>query len=141
MYSASPAEGDRFYLRLWLTEGTGCKSYDCAETLPNGTVCETFREAAAARGLPNDDKERYIAFEEAAPHATPRALSRIFATILAYCAPGSPRTMWGAFAPHLSDGGSDEAIEQSVSHLNENLRDVGRSHAAFHPSRSFRMRG
>ena len=83
MYSASPSEGGRFYLRLFLTEVTGCKSYDCAKTLPDGTVCGAFREAAASRGLLHDDRERYLAFEEAASHATPRALSMLVATILA----------------------------------------------------------
>ena len=93
MYSSDPAEGERFCLRLFLTDVTGCDSYDCAKTLPIGAVCEAFLESAADRGLPYDDRERYFAFEEAGSRATPGALSRLFATILAYCAPGSPRTM------------------------------------------------
>ena len=131
MYSADPADGERFFLRLLLTEVTGCKSYDCVGTLPNGSICEAFREAAAPRGLLYDDRERYIAFDEDSSHATPGALSMIFATILAYCAPGSPRTMWGTFAQHLAEDGSDEAIDKSLFQLNEDLRSVGSSLAVF----------
>ena len=131
MYSADPVEGERFFLRLLLTEVTGCTSYDCLKTLPDGTVCETFREAAAARGLLYDDREHFLAFEEAASHATPRALSRLFATILAYCAPGSPRNMWDVFCQHLADGSSDDAIERATLQLNEDLRALGSSLAAF----------
>ena len=131
MYSAYPADGGRFYLRLLLTEVTGCKAYDCAKTLPNGTVREPFRDAAASRGLLHDDRDRYLAFEEACPRATTSAISRLFATILAYCSTGSPRTMWNTFSPHLSAEVSEEAIEVAVFQPDEDLRAVGSSLAAF----------
>ena len=133
MYSADPVEGERFFLRLLLTEVTGRKSYDCVKTLPNGTVCETFREAAASRGLLYDDRERYIAFEEAESHATPRALSRLFATILAYCALGSPRNIWDVYCQHLADGGPDDAIEEAALQLNDDLRALCSSIAVSPP--------
>ena len=131
MYSSDPSHAGRFYLRLLQTDVTGCKSYDCAKTLPIGTVCEAFRGPAAARGLLYDGRERYLDFEAAAFRATTIALSMIFATIPACCAPGSPRTMWGAFGPHLSEEGSDDAIGESLSQMNEDLRDVGGSLSAF----------
>ena len=118
MYAASPMEGERFYLRLLLTEVTDCKSFADLKRLPDGTVCETYREAAAARGLLMSDKERYHAFSEAAAQASPRALSRLFASILAYCAPGSPRDMREAFPPFLAEGASDASVAgQSCSSM------------------------
>ena len=57
----------------------------------------------------------YLSFYEAASCATPKALSRIFAAILAYCSPGAPRDMWAAFPPHLAEGGSDDSISNAVS--------------------------
>ena len=131
MYPADPVEGGRFPLRLLLTDFTGCKSYDFVKSLPIGTVCEAFREAAASRGLLCDGGEHYIAFDESASHATHRAISMIFDTIIAYFAPGSPRTTWGTFAQHLAEGGSDEAIDKAVFRLSEDLRAVGSPLAAF----------
>ena len=84
MYAASPAEGGRYYIRLLLTEMDGCASFAGLKTLPDGTVCETFREAAAARGLQVADGERYHAFFEAESQSSPRALSRLYAAIIAY---------------------------------------------------------
>ena len=71
MCSADPVEGGPLPLRLSLSDVTDRKSYGCAKTLPNGTVCETFREADASRGLLYDGREHYIAFEEAPPPRYP----------------------------------------------------------------------
>ena len=90
-------EGERYYVRLLLTEMTGCTSIADLKTLPDGTVRKTFREAAAARGPLVGDRERYQSFPDAASRASPRALAWSFAALLAYCSPGSPRDMWGAF--------------------------------------------
>ena len=101
MCPAGPLEGGRFCFRLLITEASGCTPYDCLKTLPGGTVCETFREAAAARGLLRDDRGRFLAFEEAASHATPghyRCYSLQFLRI------ASPvlRVICGAFSANTS---------------------------------------
>ena len=62
MYAASPMGGERYYVRLLLTEMTGRTSFADLKTLPDGTVCETFRDAAAARGLLMGHREHYHAF-------------------------------------------------------------------------------
>ena len=84
MYAASPKEGDRYYARLLLTGMNACTSFAGLKTLPDGTVCETFKEAAAARGLLMGDREHYHAFCEADSRAIPMAPSRLFAALLAY---------------------------------------------------------
>ena len=57
VYSAHPGEGDRYYLRMLLNHVTGCTSYQEIRTLSDGTVCDTFKEAARRRGLLEDDQE------------------------------------------------------------------------------------
>ena len=131
MYAASPMEGERYYLRLLLTEMTGCTSFADLKTLPDGTVCETYRESAAARGLLMGDREHYHAFFEAASHASPRALSRLFAALLAYCSPGSPRDMWDAFLPYLAEGESGASVAEAISQLDADLRSIGSSISSF----------
>ena len=39
--------------------------------------------------------------------------------------------MWDTFSPHLSSGGSEESTESAVFQLDEDLRAVGSSLAAF----------
>ena len=51
VYSAHPGEGERFYLRMLLSHVTGCTSYQDIRSLPDGTVCPTYKEAARRRGL------------------------------------------------------------------------------------------
>ena len=60
VYSAHPSEGERFYLRILLNHVTGCTSFQAIRTLPDGTVCGTFKEAACHRGLLEDDNEYYL---------------------------------------------------------------------------------
>ncbi|XP_077977577.1 uncharacterized protein LOC144433142 [Glandiceps talaboti] len=65
LYQANPTEGERFYLRLLLHHVPGCKSFEDIRTLPDGTVCLTFQEAALKRGLLQDDQERIECLAEA----------------------------------------------------------------------------
>ena len=57
VYSAHPGEGERFYLRILLNHVTGCTSFQDIRTLPDGTLCHTFKEATCHRGLLEDDNE------------------------------------------------------------------------------------
>ena len=94
-------------------------------------MCETSREAAAARGLLRAGKEYYVEFAEAASRATPRALSRLFAFILAYCSPGSPRAIRDSFYPHIEEAGPSDSYANTVVQLDEDLRAAGTSPASF----------
>ena len=55
VYSAHAGEGERFYLRMLLNHVTGCISYEDIRTLTDGTLCNTYKEAARKRGLLEDD--------------------------------------------------------------------------------------
>ena len=57
VYSAHPGEGERFSLRMLLNYVIGCTSYEDIRTLPDGTVCNSYKETALERGLLDDDQE------------------------------------------------------------------------------------
>jgi hypothetical protein len=58
MYSVSPSEGERFYLRLLLTAVKGPKSFEDLRTV-NNVLYETFKEAAEARGLCDNERKHF----------------------------------------------------------------------------------
>jgi hypothetical protein len=62
MYYVPPSAGERFYLRLCLTHVPGATCFEDVRTF-QGRVCATFKEAAIARGLLQDDGEWRAALE------------------------------------------------------------------------------
>ena len=86
VYSAHPGEGSRFYLRMLLNHVTGCTSFQDIRTLPDGTVCDTYKEAALRRGLLEDDHEVDQCLAEEATCYMPAQLRQLFGTILLFVA-------------------------------------------------------
>ena len=82
VYSAHPWEGPRFYLRILLNHVTGCTSIQDIRTLADGTVCDTYKEAALRRGLLEDDQVADQCLAEAATCSMPAQLRQLFVTIL-----------------------------------------------------------
>lgn len=97
LYSANPAEGERYYLRILLHHLAGLTSFDDILKLPNGTRADTFKAAAIALGLLEDDSEWIQAFEEAAISAFPHQLRFLFVTLLLYCEPSRPDVILTTF--------------------------------------------
>jgi len=62
----------------------GAKSYEEIRTY-NGVLYLTFKEACAARGLLDDDKEWYHTYHEATNWATSFQLRNLFVIMLTYC--------------------------------------------------------
>ena len=56
VYTASPADSERFHLRLLLTHVRGPTSYEALRTV-DGVTHPTFKAAAGALGLLSDDTE------------------------------------------------------------------------------------
>ena len=80
MYAVSPRDRERYFLRTLLLHVKGPKSFDDLKTF-NGTVYETYCEAAKARGLLRDDAEWSNCLEEAAMTQHPRQLRFLYAII------------------------------------------------------------
>ena len=90
VYSANPGGGERYFLRMLLNHVIGCTCYQDIRTLPDGTVCTTFKEACRRRGLLEDDQESDDCLTEAATCAMPAQLRQLFVTILLFNEPCDP---------------------------------------------------
>ena len=84
MYAVSPKEGERFYLRMLLHKVRGPTCFEDVRTY-NGITYETFKDAAIARGLLQDDQECVFALNEAVACQMPCQLRKLFATLLVFC--------------------------------------------------------
>ncbi|XP_054795045.1 uncharacterized protein LOC129300500 [Prosopis cineraria] len=99
---ASPASGERYYLRILLTKVKGPRSYDEIKTVDN-IVYPTFREACYARGLLDDDKEYIDAIKEASIWATGITLRKMFVSMLLCCCLSRPDIVWKESSKILSE--------------------------------------
>ena len=93
VYSAQLGEGERFYLRILLYYVTGCTSFQDNRTLPDGTLCHTFEEAACHRGLLEDDNEYDLCLAMAASWNMPSQLRHLSVTILLHNDPCNPAVL------------------------------------------------
>ena len=103
VYSAHPGEGPRFYLRMLLNHVTGCTSFQDIRTLPDGTVCDTYKEAALRRGLLEDDQEVDQCLAEAATCSMPAQLRQLFVTILLFVEPSIPLALWDKYKASFAE--------------------------------------
>ena len=102
MYAAHPGEGERFYLRMLLNHVTGCTSFQDIRTLADGTVCESFKEAARRLGLLEDTElDQYLA--EAAVSVMPPQMRQLFVTILLFSVLTDPLALWEHHQASLSE--------------------------------------
>ena len=103
VYSAHPGEGERFFLRMLLNHVTGCKSYEDIRTLPDGTVCNSYKEAALERGLLDDDQEIDECLSEGATRSMPVQLRELFVTILLFIEPAIPFDLWDKYKASFAE--------------------------------------
>uniref|UniRef100_A0A914IF13 ATP-dependent DNA helicase n=1 Tax=Globodera rostochiensis TaxID=31243 RepID=A0A914IF13_GLORO len=107
MVKVSPAEPERYHLRLLLLHVKGASSYDELKTIRNldGSVkvCTTFAEACLEKGLIRNDEEWKRALEEAESFEMPWKLRDFFALILVHCNPAKPEELWEMFKESLSE--------------------------------------
>ena len=76
-----PPTSDTFYLGTLLHHVVGPESFQDVRTF-EGVIHPTFKAAAIARGLLQDDAEWDLCLQEAANIRMPRQIRRLFATIL-----------------------------------------------------------
>ncbi|VDI62821.1 Hypothetical predicted protein [Mytilus galloprovincialis] len=103
VYQANPSEGERFYLRLLLHHIPGCKSFEDLRSLDDGTICDSFKEAALKRGFLQDDQEWIECLQEATLSASPAHIRSLFVTILIFCEPSNHIVLWENFKGPMSD--------------------------------------
>ena len=77
VYSAHHGEGERFFLRMLLNYVIGCTSYEDIRTLPDATVCNSYKKAALERCLLDDDQEIDECLSEGATRSMPVQLRKL----------------------------------------------------------------
>jgi hypothetical protein len=102
MYFASPAQGERFYLRLLLTVVPGATSWEDLRTF-EGTVHQQYKDACMARGLLDDDGEWRACLQEAGDRQPGQLCRMLFAVILLNGPPTEPHILWEEFCGKLCD--------------------------------------
>ena len=97
-----PNAGERYYLRLLLTNIRGPPSYRFLMTV-NGVVFRTFREACVLRHLIQDDQEWIKSFEEAKLFSSGSALRLMFTSAILFGELNSPVDIWNRFELDFCD--------------------------------------
>ncbi|XP_027171825.1 uncharacterized protein LOC113771446 [Coffea eugenioides] len=141
MVTVSPKERERYYLRLLLTHIAGPTSFEDLLTV-NEQRLASFREAALALGLLQSDAYIEETLQEAVAFQMPSSLRLLFATLLVYCSPTSPKSLWEKFELEFSadfhhqqpfHGFSSPEIRRKVlEDINSSLEQMGKSITDFH---------
>mmetsp|Transcript_13935 Transcript_13935/g.25805 ORF Transcript_13935/g.25805 Transcript_13935/m.25805 type:complete len:831 (-) Transcript_13935:1923-4415(-) len=93
VYTVSIREGERFYLRLLLTQVAGPTSFEHLRTV-NGVLHPTFKDACVASSLIEDDTEWDRTMTEATIWQMPQQLCNLFASLLFFGQPADPSALW-----------------------------------------------
>ncbi|KAF7815403.1 uncharacterized protein G2W53_029372 [Senna tora] len=123
IYTISPSEGDKLYLRFLLLHVKGAKDVDDLLTY-NGIKYPTFKEAAIQRGL----LENYVSIrqclQEASTFRSPVALRRLFVTVLLYCQPTGVMELWNEFHHFMMEDYPSTSNVNNVRSINRLLRGL-----------------
>ena len=100
--AVSPAQGERYFLKLLLTHKPGATSFaDLREF--EGIDYSTFKATCLAMGLLEDDQEWIKSLDETATFASSSQIRATFAVILQFCTPSDPSALWERFQEEMSD--------------------------------------
>ena len=91
IYTVSPFDGDKFYLRV-LNHVKGPTGFDNLLTV-NGITHPTFKQAVKERSLLENENSIWQCMLKARDIRMPSALRRLFATILVFCLPTGVREL------------------------------------------------
>ena len=99
VHNVNPVAGETYYLRMLLHDNhcRGKTSYEDLKTLPSGLTCETFKEVCSELGLLSDDREWQRVLEESAVTRMCPQIREMFVTILIFCEPSNPLTLFNEF--------------------------------------------
>ena len=100
--SVSPAQGERYFLRLMLSHTTGATCFKDLRTVGR-TIYPTYKEACKALGLLEDDSEWGRALEEVAEYGSANQVRATFAILLHFCQPTDPANLYETFKTEMAD--------------------------------------
>ncbi|XP_074603972.1 uncharacterized protein LOC141857378 [Brevipalpus obovatus] len=135
LYFVSPHEFERYFIRVLLLHVTGAKSFEDLRT-HDGIVHASFRDAAEARHLLEDDGIWVATMREACRYSMPIQLRSLFTTICAFCTPSNPLAIFNQFESNLyEDSSQNNDIGRSrvlcLSDLNRRFKTLGKDNSSF----------
>ena len=136
MYSVAPQDTDRFYLRMLLLHLPNVEAFVGPSGLKQDEVT-TWRSAATAHGLVDDDSEYELSMHEAALTHMPGLLRGFFVQILFHCEPADPNTLWEKFKEELAEDflrtaiSTERGYQAALHDIDQRLHSVGKSIADF----------
>ncbi|XP_068464800.1 uncharacterized protein [Phaseolus vulgaris] len=122
IYTVSPSEGEKFFLRILLSHIRGSTSWEYLLS-PNQTYCPTFKKAAEKWGFSESDNSIHECLVEASSLQMPYALRRLFVTILIFCEPTDVRSLWNEFYIFMAEYYILRSTSMGIN-LNMLLRDL-----------------
>ncbi|XP_072054776.1 uncharacterized protein [Arachis hypogaea] len=123
IYTVSPTEGEKFYLRILLSNVRGPTGWDDLLTV-DGVQYSSFKQSAQHRGLLESDSSIRSCLVEASILRMPCALRRLFATILIFCEPTDVRSLWDEFLSCMVDDYASTSTTTCNGLTNRLLRDL-----------------
>ncbi|RCN28648.1 hypothetical protein ANCCAN_25608 [Ancylostoma caninum] len=100
MWSVSPKLRELYAVRKLLFNRAGVTSFEALRTY-NGTVYQTFMEAAKAAGYIETESEWEDCLLHASKVEMPSAIRRLFVQILLYCKPANVLDLWQKFKAEM----------------------------------------
>ncbi|XP_020967699.1 uncharacterized protein LOC110266947 [Arachis ipaensis] len=123
IYTVSPTEGEKFYLRILLSNVRGPTGWDDLLTV-DGVQYSSFKQSAQHRGLLESNSSIRSCLVEASILRMPCALRRLFATILIFCEPTDVRSLWDEFLSCMVDDYASTSTTTCNGLTNRLLRDL-----------------
>ncbi|XP_024523662.1 uncharacterized protein LOC9648472 [Selaginella moellendorffii] len=96
MYTVSPHDSERFYLRMILLYKKGATSFSDLKVL-NGVAYDTYRSTAQEMGLLQDDCEWEKCLEESLTFQMPAKVRYLFSVMCLFCELIDPKKLWDKF--------------------------------------------
>ncbi|GAA0144031.1 hypothetical protein LIER_35857 [Lithospermum erythrorhizon] len=112
----NPIENERYYLTVLLNNVRGPTLFEYLLTVI-GHCCKSFQEAAHKRGLLHNDDDIEQTLQEASTFRMPPELRRLFTTLLHYCKPANPSSLFNKFYEFMVE---DFVLIKNLMHLSKN---------------------
>ncbi|XP_071901036.1 uncharacterized protein [Coffea arabica] len=108
----------------------------------NGNLAQSYRESAFQMGLLQSDTHVEDTLDDAASFQMPCSLRTLFATLLVYCSPSNPKSLWEKYEGALSSDfkrnkdlsgyGSEEVRRCVLQDINKMLEQIGKNVGDYH---------
>ncbi|XP_016168672.1 uncharacterized protein LOC107611233 [Arachis ipaensis] len=123
IYTISPTEREKFYLRILLSNVREPTGWDDLLTV-NGVQYSSFKQSIQHQRLLESDSSIRSCLVEASILRMPCALRRLFATILIFCEPTDVRRLWDEFLSYMVDDYPSTSTTTCHGLTNRLLRDL-----------------